>query len=89
MLQQFQARYEAGSKFLRFNSADVRKVIRGGLIVGLGAFLATIHQVVTEPEISKDLLVRAGVWAPALTAVYSVLVNAVRRWLQDNSSDSI
>jgi len=65
-----------GSIPMTLNSIDVKKVLMGAVVAGLGAALLYILQWLGHLDF--------GIFGPAVAAVLAVLVNLVRKWLGQN-----
>jgi hypothetical protein len=58
------------------NSTDIKKILTGALIAAAGAVI-TYAEIQAFPMLKEH----AGIWAPLLTSVQSVVINAARKWL--------
>jgi hypothetical protein len=58
------------------NSTDIKKILTGALIAAAGAVI-TYAEIQAFPILKES----AGIWAPLLTSVQSVVINAARKWL--------
>lgn len=66
---------EGSPRFL-LGSEDVAKIIKGGLIALAGAGVVFLSSVS-----GLDF----GVWSPTVGALAAIAINALRKWIADNS----
>ena len=66
-----------GSKPLKLNKEDLIKILKGAIIAGLGVALTYLSASITDSDF--------GNYTALVTAAWSVVVNAVNRWISDNS----
>ncbi len=64
------------SRAFDFKQSDGKAVGRGAVVAAVGAAIVCLTQTTSEADF--------GVWTPFVTALASVLVNAIRKWLSDN-----
>ena len=71
---------EAQSKKYALDGADIRKLGTGFLIALVGAAATFLSDAATSIDF--------GMWAPFVSMAVSVVVNAIRKWIADNSQPS-
>jgi len=64
------------SNFLELNKEDFLKIGKGALIAIIGALLTYLSQVVSGLDF--------GQWTPIVMAFWSIVTNAVKKWLSNN-----
>lgn len=69
-----------GSKPLTLDTTDLKKLGKGMLIAAAGAAMTALTTWVSQTDF--------GIWNTAIAAGYSVLANAVLKYLSDNSGDT-
>jgi len=68
---------ESNSRRFALDGADLRKLGTGLLIALVGAVATFLSEVATSLDF--------GLWSPFISMGISVLVNAIRKWIADNS----
>ena len=66
-----------GSAQYQLNAIDLKKIGIGALIAMGGAGITYLAQIVPS--------VNFGVWSPVVAALFAILLNAARKFLQDNT----
>jgi len=61
------------SKRYQINKTDIKKILTGAGVAGAGAALTYLVEVLPNIEL--------GDYSPLVVALFSVLANAVRKWL--------
>jgi hypothetical protein len=68
------------SKWFSLDQADVRKLGTGFLVALVGAVATFLSDAATSVDF--------GMWSPFISMAVSVVVNAIRKWIADNSQAS-